>query len=172
MRLAEINESDYPAIAEIYREGIATGNATFETDVPSWQQWNDTHLLHSRIAFIDDDEITAWAALSPVSGRCVYGGVAEVSVYVKSTAQRKGIGSRLLKELIKSSEQNGIWTLQAGIFPENLASIKIHELCGFRIVGIRERLGKMNGKWRDVCLMERRSQLVGMTEGGILAGFI
>lgn len=164
MRFDQITESNYQSVAEIYCEGIASGNATFETSIPSWSQWDVAHLPHSRIFTVDGDQILGWAALSPVSGRCVYGGVAEVSVYVKELARGKGIGTILLNKLIEESEQNGIWTLQAGVFPENIGSIKMHEKCGFRIIGKRERIGQMNGVWRDVCLLERRSTVVGKSE--------
>ena len=152
---------DWPAVAEIYLQGIRTGNATFETDVPAWERWNDAHLKSCRLVARSGEEILGWAALSPVSGRCVYGGVAEVSVYVAEHTRGRGIGLALLAALVEESERNGIWTLQAGIFPENVASIEVHKRCGFRIVGMRERLGSLNGRWRDVTLMERRSTIVG-----------
>lgn len=151
---------DWPAVKEIYRQGIATGMATFETDVPGWNQWDENHLSHSRL-IAKGNEILGWAALSPVSGRCVYGGVAEVSVYIAEKARGRGIGKKLLNTLIENSEENGIWTLQAGIFAENEASIKLHKKCGFKIVGKREKLGKLKDIWKDVLLMERRSKRVG-----------
>lgn len=151
---------DWPAVKEIYRQGIATGMATFETDVPGWNQWDENHLAHSRL-IAKGNEILGWAALSPVSGRCVYGGVAEVSVYIAEKARGRGIGKKLLNTLIENSEENGIWTLQAGIFAENEASIKLHKKCGFKIVGKREKLGKLKDIWKDVLLMERRSKRVG-----------
>ena len=154
--------SDWEAVKEISEEGIATGNATFQQSAPTWEEWNNSHLQHSRIVAKEDNNILGWAALTPVSGRCVYAGVAEVSVYVTDKARGKGLGKQLLQKLIEESEANGIWTLQAGIFPENRASIKIHEACGFRILGTRERIGKMNGAWRDTILMERRSETVGL----------
>ena len=154
--------SDWEAVKEIYEEGIVTGNATFQQSAPTWEEWNNSHLQHSRIVAKEDNNILGWAALTPVSGRCVYAGVAEVSVYVTDKARGKGLGKQLLQKLIEESEANGIWTLQAGIFPENRASIKIHEACGFRILGTRERIGKMNGAWRDTILMERRSETVGL----------
>lgn len=161
MEILKLTSAHFTAVADIYRQGIATGNATFQTDAPSWDEWDKSHLPHSRIVAIDNDEVVGWAALTPVSGRCVYAGVAEVSVYIKATHRGKGIGSQLLQRLIQDSEANNIWTLQAGIFPENLPSIKIHELLGFRKIGYRERIGQMNGKWRDTVLLEKRSSVVG-----------
>ena len=153
---------DWEAVKKIYEEGIATGNATFQAVAPGWDDWNSSHLQHSRIVARQGDEILGWAGLTPVSYRCVYAGVAEVSVYVSGRARGQGIGKQLLQKLIDESETNGIWTLQAGIFPENTASIKIHEACGFRKLGIRERIGKMDGVWRDSLLLERRSKKVGI----------
>jgi phosphinothricin acetyltransferase len=149
-------------VRAIYREGIATGDATFETDVPDWEKWNASHLSDCRFVARKDDQIIGWAALSPVSGRCVYAGVAEVSVYVVALAKGQGVGKALLRALIAESERQGIWTLQAGIFPENEASIALHKSCGFREVGRRERFGQMRGTWRNVVLMERRSSVVGV----------
>jgi L-amino acid N-acyltransferase YncA len=153
---------DWEAVRAIYLEGIATGNATFEESAPEWDKWDSGHLTTCRLAARSDDGILGWAALSPVSGRCVYTGVAEVSVYVAARARARGIGIALLDALILQSELNGIWSLQAGIFPENEPSIRLHKRAGFRIVGVRERLGQMNGRWRDVVLMERRSNVVGL----------
>lgn len=154
--------ADWAAVKEIYEDGIATGNATFQQSAPQWEEWDNSHLSHRRIVAKDEDTLVGWAALTPVSGRCVYAGVAEVSVYVSSKARGKGLGKRLLQRLIEESEANNIWTLQAGIFPENVASLTIHEACGFRIVGTRERIGKMNGVWRDTILLERRSKTIGI----------
>ncbi|MDQ6756959.1 MAG: N-acetyltransferase family protein [Bacteroidota bacterium] len=151
----------WESVRSIYEEGIKTGNATFEQQCPDWETWNKVHLLHSRIVAKVNDEIAGWAALTPVSGRCVYAGVGEVSVYVAEKFRSKKIGNALLQELIKQSEENNIWTLQSGIFPENKNSIKIHEANGFRIVGYREKIGKMNTVWRNTILMERRSKNVG-----------
>src|SRR5215472_2251867 len=156
-----MTEKDWDAVRAIYLEGIATGNATFETSAPEWEKWDANHLRSSRLVARSSEEVLGWAALSPVSGRCVYAGVAEVSVYVAERARGRKIGSRLLTALVEASEQEGIWTLQAGIFPENISSIEIHKRCGFRVVGTREKLGIMNGRWRDVVLMERRSRIVG-----------
>jgi L-amino acid N-acyltransferase YncA len=152
---------DWPAVRAIYLEGIATGNATFEETAPEWDKWDAGHLRAARIVARADDDILGWAALSGVSSRCVYAGVAEVSVYVAERARGRGVGRELLARLIVDSEAEGIWTLQAGIFPENVASIALHERAGFRLVGMRERLGQMNGRWRDVVLMERRSKVAG-----------
>ena len=149
-------------VKRIYEEGIATGNATFQHQAPEWEEWNNGHFHESRIIAKEGEMILGWAALTPVSGRCVYAGVAEVSVYVSDKARGKGLGKQLLQKLIEESEANNIWTLQAGIFPENIASIKIHEASGFRILGTRERIGQMNGKWRDTILMERRSKIIGI----------
>ncbi len=153
----KLKKKDWEQVAEIYKQGIATGNATFEQDVPGWEDWDQGHLKNSRIVAEYDSYILGWAALSSISSRCVYGGVAEVSVYVSTNFYKKQIGTRLLERLIKDSEINGIWTLQAGIFPENKGSLRIHEKLGFRVVGYRERIGKMNGVWRNTILLERRS---------------
>lgn len=152
----------WDAVKKIYEEGLATGNASFQVSVPSWKEWDNAHIANSRLIAIDKNQVLGWAALTAVSGRCIYAGVGEVSVYVSENARGKGIGKRLLQSLIKESEKNNFWTLQAGIFPENIASIKIHEACGFRIVGKRERIGKMNGAWRDTILLERRSTKIGV----------
>lgn len=152
---------DWDAVRAIYLEGIATGNATFEKSAPDWEKWDASHLRSCRLVARSAENVLGWAAVSPVSGRCVYAGVAEVSVYVAERARGQKIGSRLLDALVKASEQEGIWTLQAGIFPENVSSISLHLRGGFRIVGKRERLGNMDGRWRDVVLMERRSSIVG-----------
>ena len=155
-------ESDWDLVRNIYVEGIATGNATFETDAPVWKSWDSSHLAHSRLVARNGENIVGWAALSPVSGRCVYGGVAEVSVYVGENGRGLGVGKSLLIALIKSSEENGIWTLQAGIFPENTASRELHLRNGFREIGFRERIGKHGGIWRSTVLFERRSQTIGI----------
>jgi phosphinothricin acetyltransferase len=155
--------SDWHSVRAIYLEGIATGFATFETDAPSWEKWDADHLKECRLAGRDESgEIVGWAALVPVSGRCVYAGVAEISVYVAEKARGKGVGTALLNELIKESEKAGLWTLQAGIFAENETSIKLHERCGFRFVGKRERIGQLDGIWKDTVLLERRSDKIGL----------
>ena len=151
-----------PILLDIYRQGILSGMATFETTVPEWPVFDTKYLPHSRIVALEEGELTGWAALSPVSSRDCYSGVAEVSVYVAENWRGKGIGKQLLKELAKLSEENNFWTLESRIFSENLASIKIHEENGFRIVGSRERIGQLNGIWRDTLLLERRSIKVGI----------
>lgn len=152
----------WDAVKTIYEEGIATGNATFQTAAPSWQEWDNAHVKTCRIIAAENNQVLGWAALSPVSSRCVYAGVAEVSVYVAANARGKNIGSLLLQAVINESEQNDIWTLQSGIFPENHASIAMHEKNGFRIIGYREKIGKMGNVWRDNISLERRSQTVGV----------
>lgn len=154
--------SDWNAVASIYKEGIATGLATFEKNVPSWETWNTSHMELCRIVVEDENKVVGWAALTPVSDRCVYNGVAEISVYVAKGQRGKGIGSKLLEELIKLSEAEGIWTLQSGIFPENVPSIELHKKMGFRIVGFKEKIGKLDGVWKDNCILERRSKIVGV----------
>lgn len=149
--------NDWDDVRDIYLEGIATGNATFEQTAPDWLEWDRTHIENCRLVAKTNGNIVGWAALSPVSNRCVYEGVAEVSVYVNAPTRGSGIGKSLLSALTEASEAAGIWTLQAGIFPENIASIAIHKSCGYREVGRRERIGRMNGVWRDVVLLERRS---------------
>lgn len=161
MDLIPITQNHFPEVARIYQEGIATGLATFETTVPSWEDWDRSHLNFGRLCIEHDYEVLGWAALSPVSSRCVYGGVAEVSVYISAKARGKGLGMTLLNALIEASEINGIWTLQSGIFPDNKPSIALHEKCGFRMIGYRERIGQLHGKWHDNVIMERRSKTVG-----------
>ena len=147
-------------VARIFGEGIATRQATFETEVPSWEAWDRAHLAHHRFVATREGAVVGWAALSPVSDRCVYGGVVENSVYVGEEARGHGVGRALLDAVIASAEAVGIWTIQAGVFPENTASVRAHEAVGFRVVGRRERLGKLDGVWRDVLLLERRSPVV------------
>jgi L-amino acid N-acyltransferase YncA len=159
--IAALAPDDWTEVRRIYAEGIATGNATFEAEPPAWEAWDRSHRADSRLVARDGRRVVGWAALSRVSERCAYGGVAEVSVYVAADARGRGVGRRLLEELVRCSEENGVWTLQAGIFPENAASIALHERCGFRRVGIREKLGRLRGAWRDVVLLERRSRRVG-----------
>ena len=159
--------NDWEQVRRIYQEGIATGHATFETEAPDWEKWNMAHLLNCRLVVRDADKVIGWAALSPVSVRRVYSGVAEMSLYVSSTKHRQGVGSALMAALIGDAEKSGVWTLQAGIFPENKASLALVKKHGFREVGRRERLGKMThgpltGIWRNVILLERRSQSVGI----------
>jgi L-amino acid N-acyltransferase YncA len=149
-------------VRQIYEEGIATGLATFETVVPDWETWDGSHLPFARLVAVSGARVAGWAALSPVSDRCAYGGVAEVSVYVAEASRGQGIGSILLERLVDASEDGGIWTLQAGIFAGNQGSMELHRKAGFREIGRREKLGKLNGQWRDVVLLERRSTRVGV----------
>lgn len=151
---------DWEAVRDIYGQGLATGNATFETTTPTWEKWNSGHLEHSRLVVWDHQTPAGWAALSPVSTRTVYSGVAEVSIYIHESYRGKSLGNLLFKVLIKNSEENGIWTLQASIFPENTASVRLHLQHGFREVGKRERIAKLRGVWRDTIILERRSQMV------------
>jgi L-amino acid N-acyltransferase YncA len=152
----------YPQVKEIYELGMATGNATLETKAPEWADWDAKFMKNCRLVALQNGRVAGWAALSAVSGRCVYAGVAEDTVYVHPDFKRQGIGKLLLQELVRKSEQAGIWTLQAGIINENKGSINLHQQCGFRIVGVREKLGQLHGQWRDICLMERRSSIVGV----------
>lgn len=161
MEIVPLLPEHWEAVARIYAEGIATGDATFETEVPSWEQWDAAHLDAGRLVALVDGEVAGWAALSPVSGRCVYAGVAEHSVYVGAAARGRGVGRALLAELVRRAEAAGIWTIQSGVFPENEASLVLHERAGFRVVGVRERLGRHGDRWRDVVLLERRSPTVG-----------
>lgn len=154
--IEELEAADWPAVERIYREGIESGDATFETETPSWEDWDRTHLPAPRLVARRDGAIVGFAALSPVSGRAVYAGVAEVSVYVAAAARGTRVGTELLGTLTERSEAAGIWTLQAGIFPENEASLRLHERAGFRVVGRRERIACLRGDWRDVLLLERR----------------
>ncbi|UYZ60849.1 GNAT family N-acetyltransferase [Hymenobacter latericus] len=162
MLLQPLTEHHWPAVQAIYAAGIATGNATFETRVPEWAAWHAGHLGHSRlVALGPGGQVLGWAALSPVSGRCVYGGVAEVSIYIAPDARGQGVGLHLLQALVQAAEANGIWTLQAGILQENAASLALHAKAGFRTIGFRERIGQLHGVWRNVVLLERRSSTVG-----------
>ncbi len=162
MLFRKMTPADWPSVAAIYLEGIRTGNATFQTEAPTWEEWDKAHIPHCRLLAIIGEEVAGWAALTPVSGRCVYAGVAEESVYVGEKFRGQGIGLALLEQLVVESEAEGFWTLQAGIFPENIGSIRIHEKCGFRVLGRRERIGQMGEVWRDTLLLERRSAVVGM----------
>jgi L-amino acid N-acyltransferase YncA len=160
MELRELREEDWPAVREIYEQGIAGRNATFETEAPDWDTWDRSHLDGHRLVAVEDGRVLGWAALAPVSERCVYQGVAENSVYVDSAAQGRGLGKALLERLVTDAEQAGIWTIQTGVFPENEASVALHLRCGFRVVGTRERLGRLDGEWRDVLFLERRSERI------------
>lgn len=161
LTIRPLTEADWPAVRKIYRDGIATGHATFETDVPPWEAWDRGHLASPRLVAELEGQVVGWAALSPTSPRPVYRGVAEVSIYLAEERRGQGIGRTLLGRLVDESEASGIWTLQAGIFPENVASVRLHRALGFQDVGVRERVGRLDGRWRDVLLLERRSERVG-----------
>ncbi|MEX0288786.1 MAG: N-acetyltransferase family protein [Flavobacteriaceae bacterium] len=162
IEIRSMTAADWPSVLAIYQEGIDTGFATFEKELPSYEAWDGNHLDTCRIVAEKEGQLIGWAALSPVSSRCVYGGVAEVSVYVGGSARGLGIGKLLMKELISLSEKEGLWTLQSGIFPENEASIRLHEQVGFRRIGYRERVGKLDGIWKDNVIFEKRSSIVGI----------
>ena len=157
-----MEDKDWDEVRCIYQEGIESGVATFETKVPEWKEWDKSHLRDCRIVAKAGGEVVGWAALSPVSGRCCYYGVAEVSLYVKESARGRGIGTSLLKAIIKQSEAAGIWMLQGCSFRENKASLALQKSCSFREVGYRERIGQVNGVWKDIILMERRSKIAGV----------
>jgi phosphinothricin acetyltransferase len=166
--IGELNRRQWEQVRAVYLEGLATGQATFETEAPGWEEWDAAHLPFARLVAKaggaggdEGGEVLGWAALSPVSRRRVYEGVAEVSVYVAARARGRGVGSALLRALVSESERGGVWTLQAGVFPENAASVALHARCGFREVGRRERIGRLQGLWRDTLLLERRSGRVG-----------
>lgn len=162
LRIDPLLPSDWPAVREIYLEGIATRQATFETDAPSWEIWDASHSPFARLVARKDETVVGWAALSPASSRKVYTGVAEVSVYVARDQRGAGIGRQLMEALSSESEKNGIWTLQAVMFSENAGSVALHQRCGFREVGRRERIAKLDGVWRDTMLLERRSRMIGI----------
>ncbi len=159
MQIRNLQPHDWPDVARIFAEGVATGDATFETEVPSWDAWDAAHLAGHRFVVTLDGDVVGWAALAPVSSRDCYAGVAEHSIYIAESVRGLGFGRQLLAALIASAEADGFWTLQSGIFPENEASISLHTALGFRIVGVRERLGRLHGAWRDVLLLERRSEV-------------
>lgn len=160
--IREMNAADGPRILEIYQMGLETRNATFETQVPSWTDWDSKHLRHPRFVYEEDGNIVGWIALSPVSTRKVYEGVAEVSIYIDKRWVGKGIGSQLMEKLIQSSEEHGIWTLFSSVFPENDATLKLHAKFGFRVIGRRETIAQLDHQWRDTILLERRSKKVGI----------
>ena len=161
VEIRDLGPLDWPEVARIYEDGIRTGDATFELGVPTWEAWDGSHLPEHRLVVSLDGEVVGWAALSPVSERACYEGVAEHSIYIAERMRGLGFGRQLLAVLISSSETGGIWTLQSGIFPENAASLALHASLGFRVVGVRERLGRRHGAWRDVLLLERRSEVAG-----------
>ena len=160
--IKKMKDEDWDAVVRIYKLGMDTGIATFETEVPTWDKWDNSHLKTCRLTAWIDDQIVGWAALSPVSSRCVYGGVAEVSVYIDTNYNRRGVGTKLLKVLIVESESAGIWTLQSGIFPQNETSINLHKKLGFREIGYKERIGKRDDVWYNNILLERRSKIIGI----------
>lgn len=160
MKIIPLTKEHYPAVARIYKQGLATGVAAFETEVPPWDGWNDKFLNRCRYVMVDGDDVLGWCALSATSKRAVYRGVAEDTIYIAKEHQGKGVGKRLLSHLVKESEMAGFWTLQAGIFPQNKASIVLHQHCGFRILGVREKVAQRDGIWYDNVLMERRSKTV------------
>jgi L-amino acid N-acyltransferase YncA len=157
MEIVALTAGHWDDVARIYAEGIATGDATFETEVLPWEQWHSAHLVDHRFVAVLEGRVAGWVAVSPVSGRCVYAGVVENSVYVAAEARGRGVGGALMNALVGSTDAAGIWTIQTGIFPENEASLRLHHRVGFRTVGTRERLGRLNGVWRDVVFLERRS---------------
>ena len=159
----EMQAADWPQVAAIYQAGIDTRNATFETAVPAWDRWDAVHRPDCRLVARNGDQVLGWVALTPYSSRAAYAGVAEVGIYIVPAARGQGVGKALLNALIAASEQVGIWTLQAGIFAENVSSVALHTACGFRVVGVRERIGQLYGVWHDVVLMERRSSVVGLS---------
>jgi phosphinothricin acetyltransferase len=160
--IREMTNQDSLRVLEIYKMGFDTRNATFETKVPSWTDWDLNHLEHSRYVYVDHERILGWIALTPVSARNAYKGVAEISVYVDTAALGKGIGSALMDTVILSSEEHGIWTLYSSVFPENTATLKLHEKFGFRVLGTREKIAQLDGKWRDTVILERRSKKIGI----------
>ncbi|SDQ21042.1 GNAT family N-acetyltransferase [Flagellimonas zhangzhouensis] len=162
MKIRPMTAEDWDSVSQIYAEGIATGFATFETQTPTFEHWDKAHISKCRFVAEEDGEIMGWVALSPVSSRCVYGGVGEVSVYIATKSRGKGVGKQLMQRLIEESEKAGYWTLQSGVFPENEASIKLHDKVGFRFIGKRERVGKIHGIWKDNLLFEKRSEKVGV----------
>jgi phosphinothricin acetyltransferase len=162
MKIELLTKKHWPQVKAIYESGVSTGNANFAHPAAKWEQWDNAHVKNCRLVAIENGEVLGWAALAAVSDNCVFTGVAEDSVYIAENSRGKGIGKQLLKEIVKLSEENNFWTLESRIFPENLASIKIHEENGFRVVGSRERIGQLNGLWRDTLLLERRSIKVGI----------
>ena len=162
MNIRKMQSLDWDEVSRIYKQGIETGFATFEQQVPSYENWDGAHVKSCRLVAEEAGKVLGWAALSPVSSRCVYGGVAEVSVYIGAQSRGKGVGKALLKKLITESENAGFWTIQSGIFPENASSIALHEKVGFRFIGKRERVAKIHGIWKDNLLFEKRSDKIGI----------
>lgn len=155
--VSHMNRDHWPLVRRIYEEGIATGFATLETEAPDWESWDRSHMPVCRLVAELSGGVVGWAALSPVTQRCVYEGVAEVSIYTAESHRNKGVGGKLMESLIRESEENGVWTMQASIFPQNEASLRLLRKAGFREVGVRERIGRMHGEWHDILLLERRS---------------
>lgn len=160
VQINQMHKADWDSVSKIYKEGIETGLATFEKEIPSWEKWDKNHLKTCRLIAVLDHKIIGWAALSAVSSRCVYGGVAEVSVYVAKKEWGNKVGKKLMLALIQESEKEGFWTLQSGIFSNNLSSIELHKNVGFRVIGFREKIGQLDGEWKDNVLMERRSKII------------
>jgi len=160
--IREMRDSDGPEVLEIYQYGLETRNATFETQLPSWKDWDEKHHKQFRFVYVEQDAVVGWVALSPVSHREAYRGVAEVSIYIAQKAMGRGIGSRLMAHMIAASEAHGIWTLYSSVFPENEATVRLHKKCGFREVGFRERIARLDGRWRDTLILERRSKTAGV----------
>ncbi|MFC4024850.1 GNAT family N-acetyltransferase [Oceanobacillus longus] len=163
-KIDKMLDADWEQVRNIFIQGIETKNATFETEAPSWEEWNQGHIQECRLVVRDGEKVLGWAALSPISSRRAFTGIAELSIYFSLDSVGKGIGTKLIQTVIESSEAAGFWTLQSGIFPENISSIRLHEKAGFRMIGIRERMGKLDDVWRDVAMMERRSEIVGIDE--------
>lgn len=161
-RVVPLLMDHFEEVLEIFRQGISTGMATFETELPGWQKFNSKYLLHSRLVAIINERVVGWAVLSAVSGRECYKGVAEVTLYIHEQHRGRSIGTVLLNSLISESEENGIWSLLSVIHAENNISIRLHERCGFRLVGYRERIAQLNGIWKTTVMMERRSKTVGI----------
>ncbi|WP_299779120.1 GNAT family N-acetyltransferase [uncultured Formosa sp.] len=160
--IREMTEADSSRVLDIYKMGLDSRNATFEINVPLWSTWDSKHLKHSRFVWVENDIVLGWIALSPISTRETYSGVAEVSIYLDSTCFQKGIGSLLMDHVIKSSEDHGIWTLHSSVFPENIGTLKLHEKFKFRLIGCREKIAQLDGLWRDTLLLERRSNITGI----------
>lgn len=160
MTIEPLRAEHWPEVAQIYADGIATKNATFETEVPSWESWDSSHLAEHRFVALLEGRVVGWVAVSPVSSRCVYAGVVENSVYVAADARGRGIGRALLEALIASTESAGVWTIETGVFPENDASVRLHKSVGFEVLGRRKRIGRLDGVWRDVLFIERRSAVI------------
>jgi L-amino acid N-acyltransferase YncA len=170
MRIVPMTDEHADAVLDVYAEGLATRSATFETTVPDWATWDAAHLPTARLVAVDGGRVLGWVAASPTSSRCVYAGVVEVSLYVAAGARGRGVGTALLGAFVGATEAAGIWTVRAGIFPENTASLALHARHGFRVVGTQERVGRLDGAWKDVVLLERRSSVVGTDEDPADAG--